>query len=272
MSAPAISLVIPTRNRLALLNRCLDSLEVGLDDILVVDQSDRAPSVEGLCRDVRVLRQPFANPALARTVGAYYAGGSVVAFLDDDVVVAPGWLAALRSALTATPPPAAVFGAIQPAPGSGVPHVTHVQPVRRRAHRLTLPWLVGAGCNMAFDRRVLLRLGSFAADMRPSGEDADIILRLLRDGHEVVFEPGMCVLHDRKPVAARVASRGPYGLGMARVVAEAARDGDRWAPVVGAVAAASQVGQMTARDPRTRVEGRTYLRAFLQGLTRRLDR
>jgi glycosyltransferase involved in cell wall biosynthesis len=266
MSAPAISLVIPTRDRLDQLNRCLDSLEEGLGEILVVDPRARPPAAEDLHRDVRVLRQPLTSVALARTVGALHARNSMVAFLDDDVVAEPGWLAALRSALAATPPPAAVFGAIRPAPGPGLPYAAHELPTRRRAHRLTLPWQVGAGSNMAIDRRVVLRLGGFAVAMRSSGEDTDMILRLLRAGHEVVFEPDMSVLHDRKPAPARVASRGPYGFGMARVLATAVREGDLWAPAVGAVVIGSQLRQMTGRDPQMRLEGRTYLRAFIQGL------
>jgi GT2 family glycosyltransferase len=269
MTVPGgLSVVIPTRNRHTRLERCLRSLDAGADvEIVVVDQSDAPLRAADLPRPVVVHRLPVPQVAVARNVGALRARTAFVAFLDDDVIVEPGWTAAVAAAITDDLAPAAVFGAVLPDDGPGLPYCEVAHPDPRRFHRLTPPWEVGRSANLVIDRFLLLSMGGFPAGARPSGEDSYLILRLLRAGHEVLFHPGMRVRHERKSPVARAASRGPYGLGMGRVLRRSAAEGDRWAIAVAAAAALAQLPQLAAGDPQMRREGRTYIRAFLRGIT-----
>lgn len=94
MSAPAVSVVIPTRNRRELLARALASVrgQTFSDfEILVVDDAstDSTPEyVQQLATEdprVRVIRNAApAGPAAARNRGVDAARGEWLAFLDDD--------------------------------------------------------------------------------------------------------------------------------------------------------------------------------------------
>ncbi len=102
--APAIAVVVPTRDRPAALARCLESLaaqDLSPDafEILVVDDGSSPPvTVDAtvaarVC--VRVLRQECAGPAAARNYGIQQARTTFVAFTDDDCVPDRVWLRTL---------------------------------------------------------------------------------------------------------------------------------------------------------------------------------
>ncbi|WP_344956775.1 glycosyltransferase family 2 protein, partial [Actinomadura miaoliensis] len=102
MTRADYTVVIPTVGR-ASLRTVLDALLDGMAAdpgsaparILVVDDRARPgaplplPSAAG--DDVRVLRSGGRGPAAARNAGWRAATTEWVAFLDDDVVPAPGW-------------------------------------------------------------------------------------------------------------------------------------------------------------------------------------
>jgi GT2 family glycosyltransferase len=79
--------------------------------------------------------------------------------------------------------------------------------------------IVGAGCNMAFDRRLLLSIGGFdeALDTGaplPGGGDLDIFYRVLRNGRTMVYEPGYAVYHEHRESLAQLRRQyWTWGLG-----------------------------------------------------------
>ncbi|HWN44813.1 MAG TPA: glycosyltransferase family 2 protein, partial [Thermoanaerobaculia bacterium] len=82
-----------------------------------------------------------------------------------------------------------------------------------------LPWLVGTGGNFAARRDWLLRAGGFderlgAGSPGGSGEDMDILYRLLKAGARIRYEPQAVVYHERQPRERRLASRSAYGRGI----------------------------------------------------------
>jgi GT2 family glycosyltransferase len=111
--SPDISAVVPTLGRSPLLVPCLEALrrEGGADlEIVVVDQGlDPAPLSPGLAD--RLVR-PGGNLGFAggTNAGIAAAQGELLALVNDDVVVEPGWLAALVDALAADPGAAAAQG------------------------------------------------------------------------------------------------------------------------------------------------------------------
>jgi hypothetical protein len=116
--APTISIVLPTRNRSAVLRRAIDSVlaqSYPRWQLLVIDDAstDDTASVVGSIHDDRVVlvRGDGAGAGKARNEGLRAASGSIVAFLDDDNLMAPGWLRAVVAAFQDRPELSAVYGA-----------------------------------------------------------------------------------------------------------------------------------------------------------------
>src|SRR5215472_4458567 len=106
---PAVTAVVPTLGRSPWLAACLLALRrqegerVRPLEIVVVDQSPRPLALPSGLAD-RVLR-PERNLGFAggTNLGIAAAGGELLATVNDDAIVAPGWLAALATALRADP-------------------------------------------------------------------------------------------------------------------------------------------------------------------------
>ena len=111
--ALSVSIIIPTRNRSAILALCLNALPAGTrelrpPEVIVSDDcssDDTRKTVEEF-RDasgwnVRYLRQrrPMGANA-ARNAGLSVAGGEIIVFIDDDVLVTEGWLCKLLAGLS----------------------------------------------------------------------------------------------------------------------------------------------------------------------------
>lgn len=100
-----VSVVIPTFNRRPLLLRTLDTLRAqqGIGEILVVDDGSSDGTAEAVRAltfpwPLRVLSQPNRGPAAARNTGWRAARGELIVFLDDDMLCAPGLVAAHAAA------------------------------------------------------------------------------------------------------------------------------------------------------------------------------
>lgn len=114
MTPSAISAVIPTYNRAALVGRAIESVlrqEVAADEIIVVDDGsvDATEAVVARYTGVRYVRQPNAGGAAARNRGVREARNRWIGFLDSDDVWVPGHLAAMGAAIEETAGTAAVY-------------------------------------------------------------------------------------------------------------------------------------------------------------------
>lgn len=108
-----VSVVIPTLGRSPWLVQCLEALrrEGGnAIEIVVVDQGERPADLPGGLAD-RVLR-PGRNLGFAAgtNLGIAESSGALIATVNDDAIVEPGWLSRLRAALEEDPGAAAVQG------------------------------------------------------------------------------------------------------------------------------------------------------------------
>ncbi len=106
--APVVSILIPTRDGLDHLRRCVDSILKNTDypayEIVIVDnQSDDPATLDWLrsvtCDRVRVLPYPHPfNYSAINNLAVRHARGSVVALLNNDLeVITPGWLTEMVS-------------------------------------------------------------------------------------------------------------------------------------------------------------------------------
>lgn len=255
-AVPSVTAVVCTRDRPALLARCLASLvalrERGAAhapplEILVVDNAPsdhRTREAVSRVSHVRYVREPLAGLDFARNRGLEEARGDFVGYFDDDVVVDPDWLEGFVEALSEHPDAAAVTGPVLP-----LELVTRAQIEFERlggfGHRFRKtrfgpalagndvypcgPGIFGAGCNMAFRRDVLRRLGGFdeALDTGarlPGGGDLDAFYRLVRARHVIVSEPRCLVLHQHRREYARLRHQlWTWGLGFMAFVAKSYR-------------------------------------------------
>src|SRR5579884_3101587 len=89
---PAVSVVVPVRNRRDLLRRCLDALAAQTfadHEVIVVDDGSTDGAGDEARRDacagrpVRLLRTPSVGAVAARAAGVRAARGPVLAFTDS---------------------------------------------------------------------------------------------------------------------------------------------------------------------------------------------
>ena len=101
-----VTAVVPTLGRSPWLAECLEALRREGVEIVVVDQAEKP-----LLVDARVIR-PGKNLgfAAATNLGISHSSGELVATVNDDAVVEPGWTARLVEALDRHPEAAAAQG------------------------------------------------------------------------------------------------------------------------------------------------------------------
>jgi len=105
-----LTIIVPTCGRPELLGRCLDRLAPGSQTLaadryeVIVTDDGREPVVAMVGERypwARWVTGPRRGPAANRNHGARHARGEWLAFVDDDCIPSPGWLAAYTAALRA---------------------------------------------------------------------------------------------------------------------------------------------------------------------------
>ena len=270
-----LSVVVPTLGR-ASVRRTVDGVvasaraaEVGVQ-ILVVWQAEAPPPTWD--PPVEVVDVFPVGTAHARNRGWRAARAPLIGYVDDDEVVDEGWVAAVLATFDAHADAAGVFGAVRPLGDDGIPYCeVSGEEVRVFRRPSTPPWVVGTGGNMAFRRSDLDAIGGFDVAMGPaapgrSGEETDVMQRLLRSGRPLVWTPHAVVYHPTKTAAEHLASRRPYGHGTG-AVARRRRDAGLAARYAVAIAQSYSTGVVT-RDRQRRREALRTAAGFAAGVAR----
>jgi GT2 family glycosyltransferase len=194
---PTVSVIVPTRNRPASLERTVRALmrqetSRPWELIVVDDASDleiHDTILDGVPRGL-LLRSRGAGPAHARNFGVAAATGQIVLFTDDDTEPDPRWLEAAAAHLDSHPDELGVEGVVRSPPFD--PLYAH-----------SLEQVTGGGymtCNIGFRRNVLSAVGGFSEDYPfPHCEDLDLAYRVLARG-PIGFAPDMAIVHHPRPL------------------------------------------------------------------------
>jgi len=222
----AACVVVPAYGRADLLDRCLASLALdgpddpavpgcpdhgagscGRLDVLVVDDASPTDEVSQVAaaRGTRWVRHAHnRGPGAARNTGRDATQAPVLAFLDADCVVTPGWLDALLP-LFDDPRVGAVAPRVIPRPIADDRLLTRYEHTRSALDMGPHPALVRPGAALAFlpsacllVRREALAGHGFDEALR-LGEDVDLVWRLAAAGWHVRYEPAVTVEHELRP-------------------------------------------------------------------------
>jgi glycosyltransferase involved in cell wall biosynthesis len=212
---PAMTVVVPTRGRAAYLEVTLDSLRRQrtrtAHELLVVDDgaTDATPEVAERfgARLVRHGEQRSLNAA--RNSGIRAAVADLIAFVDDDVLVPPGWVDALVEGAARHPDAEAFGGPIRARFEGRVPRgcgredppitTLDLGPSDIEAEMV---W----GANFAVRRSAVERIGDFDETLdRGHGDEEEWLMRLRAAGGRIVYLAEAGLDHRR--------SAGDSGLG-----------------------------------------------------------
>lgn len=209
-SLPAASLIICSRNRPELLATTVQSVLEGDEvpsELVMVDQSDVPhPALVTLATSrpctIRYLWTHSIGVSRARNAGIEAAQHAILAFTDDDVVVAPTWFGALARALLQAGPRAAVTGRVLPL--AEETHGGFAPSTKVEESPATYEGRLGADVlfanNMAFYRTAIKLVGSFDERLGPGtsfpgSEDNDFGFRLLEAGFRIAYVPEAVLYH-----------------------------------------------------------------------------
>lgn len=221
---PLVSIIIPTRNGLEYLKRCLDSIERRTDypafEIIVVDNGSDEPAVLSYlqecasARSVHVVRldEPF-NFSRINNVAVESSRGEILLFLNNDTEIRDAsWLSELVS--HAVRPDVGAVGGLLIYPDGRIQHAGIVlglgaDRIAGHAYHFRMRGYPGDKCRallvqamsavtaacMAVSREKFLAVGGFDERLAVAFNDVDLCLRLTARGWHTVWTPNIDVVH-----------------------------------------------------------------------------
>ncbi len=242
LAPPSLTLAVCSKDRPYWLDRCLRSLAAIREkaeragrpvDVLVVDNAsiDQQGQLVASHHGARYVFEPRLGLDFARNRALDEAKTEWLAFLDDDVVVDPGWIDGLAHALRLHPDSTVVTGQVLPfrldteAQVLFERHGGFRKGFERRRYGPIMPGSAhypagagyfGTGANMVVRVDSARALGGFdealdTGSALPGGGDLDLFYRVIRSGGVIVYEPRCLVFHEHRREMA--ALRRQYGVG-----------------------------------------------------------
>ncbi len=222
-----IAVVIATRNRTDILQRCLSTIAaqtVRPASIIVVDNApsdDRTQELltgpYGQAHGITYVRENRPGLGIAHNASLPYVRDEFVAFTDDDVLADPAWLASLLQGFHTGHDVVCVTGMIVPAEletreqlwtEDGLGFSKGYQPrlfdmVDHRHHSPLYPFaagVLGSGANMAFRTSYLREVGGFdsclgTGTMARGGDDLAAFHEVIMHGRQLAYAPSAIIRH-----------------------------------------------------------------------------
>jgi len=224
---PFISVVVCTRDRPHLLERCISSLrlqEYPHFEVIVVDNAPTGDLVHKLIAEVndgdqyRYVLEPMPGLSRARNTGVAAAKGEIVAFLDDDDEADSFWLVGIARGFARDGRIGCVTGSVLPARLDTVAQELYEQLGGHQSGRGFAPKRFsrsgpqnplfplppfGVGANMAFSRSALTSIEGFdvalgAGTPTAACEDTLAMTLALLEGYEIAYEPSAVMWHHHR--------------------------------------------------------------------------
>jgi glycosyltransferase involved in cell wall biosynthesis len=222
-SLPLVSIIIPTRDRLHLLQQCVQSLRAKTDyprlELIIVDNGSAEKKTQRFLEKIektgaaRVLREPGPfNFSRLNNAAAAVAGGELLAFVNSDITVEnPDWLREmLRHAVR--PETGAVgarlwfpdgtlqHGGVVLGLGGIAGHANYRVPRGATGYYGRILFAqncsaVTAAC-MVMRKKLFLDLGGFdELNLKISFNDVDLCLQLREHGYQIIWTPYANLIH-----------------------------------------------------------------------------
>ncbi len=229
MTDPTVSVIVVSRDRPELLQRCLLGVSqlyyAAFEIIVVADQLGLdVVANSGFSGKIKTALCEVANISIARNLGLDMAAGEVVAFLDDDSVPEPTWLNHLAKVFQNKTVCAAggyVLGR------NGISFSTKAQtidvfgvttaieldgpePVIRAGTELETVKTEGTNC--AFRRNVFEEIGMFDPGFSYFLDESDVNIRIAKAGYKSAIVPLAQVHHSAGGSERRHVNGVPYSL------------------------------------------------------------
>ena len=212
--APSIDIVIPTRDRLDLVRRCLDAIETTTTypnyDIIILDNDSKEPETLDFFATTRyrvvACPGPFNYAHIVNRGVSHSNAQYVVTLNNDTIVITPDWLERLV-ALCALPDVGIVGGCLIDQNGRREhesivisPYPQHLRtdsnyPHRDQFSRATRDVAAVTGAVQMVAREFWEELGGMDETLKVVMNDVDICLRAQVRGRHVVYTPDVQLYH-----------------------------------------------------------------------------
>lgn len=220
---PLISVIIPTYKREKLLcDSILDILKQDYPnfEVLVIDQTkNHEPETQAFLEEmaksgkIKLFNLNWASLPGARNYGVRRSQGDIILFIDDDVELTPGFLAAHGKNYVENPEIGAVAGRVfdrmKLGDSGGKLEIEYLPP---EAMDPGVAWyhidlvhttkpqqvLSARGCNMSFRRELFTQHGlKFDERFRGSAvrEESDFCLHIRKTGYKIWYDPQAYLIH-----------------------------------------------------------------------------
>ncbi len=184
-----LSIIIPAYNEEKFISECLQHVQAdvlrcsdaGPVEVLVVDNAstDRTAEIARVINGVRVVHETQKGLTRARQRALNEAQGDILAFVDADTHMPPGWIKRVLTSFAANPNMVCISG----------PYIYYDAPLLNRIFvrlywtLLAMPtyWITRymvVGGNFAAKKSALLEIGGFDTNIEFYGEDTNIARRL----------------------------------------------------------------------------------------------
>ena len=205
------SVIIATHNRADSLRRLVASLApeivTGSREIFIAENGTPAPAqltIEGV--PLKHLHEPRAGKCRIQNRAIAQASGEILVFLDDDLIVAPGYLEAVEDFFNTHREFAAMKGRILPGedPEKKVGPMAAYLDLPIVDHGEDIVEVRGVlGANMAFRADAIKKVGPFDERLGPGAggheEETEMSQRLRRAGFRIGYAPKALVYHEVDP-------------------------------------------------------------------------
>lgn len=219
---PLVSIIIPTRDQAALLQRCIDSMlsitDYPLFEIILIENNSQRPETFAYYDQLKpnsqirllVHNQPF-NYSAFNNWGAAQSSGELLLFMNNDLECTdPGWLAEMVR--WARLPDIGIVGAKLLYPNATIQHAGLVVGLEGHANHIfagcadgyrglfgSVDWYrdysAVTGACMMMQRTTFDQLGGFDERYSLAFNDIEICLRARKAGYRVVYTPFARLVH-----------------------------------------------------------------------------